>query len=232
MSDMFLTRRGLIKTALGAAVLAPGAGLSGFARAQAGTRLRIGMAAPNTTLDPHLQSNAPNNAVTTHIFDSVIVNDEVSRSKPGLAASWRTLDDTHWEFTLQPDVVFSDGTPLTVDDIRVSIERATTIPSTASFRTYTRSIKAITAADPGKFIVETKAPDPLLLNSLSRIRIISAKFKDAPSADFNSGKAAIGTGPYLFKEYVPGSHTRARAQRSALGRESALERGAAAHRRR
>jgi len=207
MSDMFLTRRGLIKTALGAAVLAPGAGLSGFARAQAGARLRIGMAAPNTTLDPHLQSNAPNNAVTTHIFDSVIVNDEVSRSKPGLAASWRTLDDTHWEFTLQPDVVFSDGTPLTVDDIRVSIERATTIPSTASFRTYTRSIKAITAADPGKFIVETKAPDPLLLNSLSRIRIISAKFKDAPSADFNSGKAAIGTGPYLFKEYVPGSHT-------------------------
>ena len=206
MLAMDLTRRRFVRSALGAALLLPGLEISGPARAQTGQRLRIGLAAPNTTLDPHLQSNAPNNAVTTHIFDSVIVNDEASRSKPGLAASWRVLDDTHWEFTFQPNITFSDGSALTLEDIVASIDRATTIPSTASFRTYTRTIKNIAAAGPNTFIVETKAPDPLLLNSLSRIRIISAKYKDAASADFNSGKAAIGTGPYLFKEYVPGSH--------------------------
>jgi peptide/nickel transport system substrate-binding protein len=206
MLEMDLTRRRLMRSALGAAVLTPCLALSNLAHAQAGARLRIGLAAPNTTLDPHLQSNAPNNAVATHIFDSVIVNDEASRARPGLAASWRVLDDTHWEFALQPNVRFSDGSALTVEDIAASIDRATTIPSNASFRTYTRSIKTIAAGTSNTFIVETKAPDPLLLNSLSRIRIVCAKYKDAPSSDFNSGKAAIGTGPYLFREYVPGSH--------------------------
>ena len=35
--------------------------------------------ADGATLDPHLQSNAPNNALATHLFDSVVVNDEASR---------------------------------------------------------------------------------------------------------------------------------------------------------
>ncbi|MCW3477304.1 ABC transporter substrate-binding protein [Limobrevibacterium gyesilva] len=171
----------------------------------AASTLRIGMAAPNTTMDPHLQSNAPNNAVATHIFDSLIVNDEASRSQPGLAQSWRVVDDTHWEFSLRPDVRFSDGTPFTAEDAIVSFDRATNLPSTSSFRTYTRSIKSMQAKGPHTLLIETRAPDPLLLNSLSRIRIISAKFKDATTADYNSGRAAIGTGPFVLAEFASGS---------------------------
>ncbi|MBP0444297.1 ABC transporter substrate-binding protein [Roseomonas sp. SSH11] len=198
-------RRDLLRLALasGACWVAPG--WLAAARAQgAGGVLRIGMAAPNTTLDPHLLSNAPNNAVATHIFDSLIVNDHASRSVPGLAESWTRQDDTHWTFRLR-DVRFSDGTPFTAEDAIVSIRRATEIPSAASFRTYTRSIKAMSAPDPYTLLVETRAPDPLLLNSIGRVRIISAKFKDAPSAEFNAGRAAIGTGPYVLREYVPGN---------------------------
>jgi peptide/nickel transport system substrate-binding protein len=190
--------------ALGGLIAGPMTGTIRVALAQ-GQTLRIGMAAPNTTMDPHLQSNAPNNAVATHIYDTLVTNDEQSRSAPGLATAWRVLDDTHWEFDLRPDVRFSDGSPLTPEDIAVSVERATTIPSTASFRTYTRSVKSIASPSAGKLLIETKSADPLLTNSLSRIRIISAKFKDAPSSDFNAGRAAIGTGPYILKEYVPGS---------------------------
>ena len=181
---------------------------SGRARAGEGAALRVGMAAPNTTMDPHLQSNAPNNAVASHIFDALVMNDEQSRSRPGLAESWRVLDDTHWAFRLRPGVQFTDGAPFTAADAMASIKRATDIPSTASFRTYTRSIKAMTAPDPNTLLVETHAPDPLLTNALSRIRIISARFADAPSSDFNTGRAAIGTGPFVFKEYAPGSHVR------------------------
>ena len=199
-------RRDLLTAALagGAAWVAPG--WLGAARAQGrgGGALRIGMAAPNTTLDPHLLSNAPNNAVATHIFDSLIVNDEASRSIPGLAESWTRGDDTHWTFKLRA-VNFSDGTPFTAADAIVSIRRATEIPSAASFRTYTRSIKAMSAPDPHTLLVETHAPDPLLLNSIGRVRIISAKFKDAASAEFNNGRAAVGTGPYALREYLPGS---------------------------
>jgi peptide/nickel transport system substrate-binding protein len=167
--------------------------------------LRIGLAAPPTTLDPHLESTLPNNALAAHLFDSLVVNDAQLTSMPGLAASWRVLDDTHWRFTLREGVVFSDGTPLTVDDIVASFERAATIPSTVSFRTYTRSIKSVTPEGGSGLIIETIAPDPLLPNSVSRIRIISAKAARAPSSDFDNGKVTLGTGPFVLKDYVPGN---------------------------
>jgi peptide/nickel transport system substrate-binding protein len=203
MGDIVLTRRQLLKSAGTLAVMP---GLQSVAWGAEADALNIGLAAPFTTLDPHLQSNSPNNAVAMHIYDSLVFRDEKLRSKPGLASSWRTLDDTHWEFVLRPGVKFSDGTPFGLEDVQVSIDRATNLPSVASFRTYTRAIKAISAGSkPGTIIVETHEPSPLLPNSLSRIHIISAKFKDAPSSDFDKGRAAIGTGPYLYKEYVPGS---------------------------
>ena len=188
-----------------------GAGLTPLLRAASaaevgGERLRVGLSAPNTTLDPHLQSNAPNNAVASHIFDALVTNDEQSRSLPGLAESWAVVDDTHWRFTLRPGVRFSDGAAFTAADAIASIRRATDIPSTASFRTYTRGIKAMTAPDPHTLLIETHGPEPLLTNSLSRVRIISARFAEAASAEFNAGRAAIGTGAFLLKDYVPGSH--------------------------
>lgn len=197
------SRRTFFKLGLGGLAALHLTALPGRALAQ-GSTIRIALSAPPTTVDPHLQSNAPNNALAMNIFDAIVTNDPTSKSLPGLASDWKVIDDTHWEFNLRPDVVFSDGTPVTVDDLIVSLNRATTIESTSSFRTYTRAIKTM-SADGNKLLIETTGPEPLLPNSLSRIRIISAKYKDASSADFNSGKAAIGTGPFILESYVPGN---------------------------
>jgi peptide/nickel transport system substrate-binding protein len=193
-----LTRRAVLATALAASV-SP-------ARAQDASRLRVGLSAPNTTMDPHLQSNAPNNAVASHIFDALVTNDPQSRSLPGLAESWTVEGDTRWVLKLRQGVTFSDGSPFTAADAIASLQRATDLPSTASFRTYTRNIASMSAPDPHTLVLETRGPDPLLANSLSRVRIISARFKDAPTGDFNAGRAAIGTGAFALREYVPGSH--------------------------
>jgi peptide/nickel transport system substrate-binding protein len=199
-----LSRRGALAAGLGA-VATTLVGRTDIAKSQERKPLRIGMSAPNTTMDPHLQSNAPNNAVATHIFDTLVTNDEKSQSRPGLATAWRTLDDTHWEFDLRSGVTFSDGVPLTGEDIAASIRRANDLPSTAPFSTYTRAIRSVTSPAPGKLLIETATPEPLLPNSLSRIRIIAARNKDLPSSDYNSGKAAIGTGPYVLRTYTPGA---------------------------
>jgi peptide/nickel transport system substrate-binding protein len=182
MHDFRPTRRWLTTAALGAAAVVQAPGWLGAALAQGGGTapgsmaglLRVGLAAPNTTLDPHFQSNAPNNAVASHIFDALVTNDAKSGSAPGLALSWKALDDTHWEFKLRPGITFSDGSDFTAEDAIASIQRANDLPSTSSFRTYTRSIKAMTAPDPLTLRIETTGADPLLPNSLSRIRIISA----------------------------------------------------------
>ncbi|WP_159998946.1 ABC transporter substrate-binding protein [Roseomonas sp. 18066] len=206
------TRRWVTRAALGAGLAgtswlqaAVTQGAVGQALPGGGKRLRIGMAAPNTTLDPHFQSNAPNNAVASHIFDALVTNDPASRSLPGLAESWTAESDTRWVLKLRQGVTFTDGSPFTAEDAIVSLRRANDLPSTASFRTYTRSIKTMTAPDPHTLVIETDGPDPLLPNSLSRIRIIRASGKDATTPQFNDGSAAIGTGPFVLKQYTPGN---------------------------
>ncbi|MBR0642895.1 ABC transporter substrate-binding protein [Plastoroseomonas hellenica] len=211
MVDTPFTRRWLTRATLGGLGATALPGWMGEALAQGaapGGVLRVGLAAPNTTLDPHFQSNAPNNAMASHVFDALVTNDAQSRSQPGLAASWRLIDDRNWEYKLREGVTFTDGTPFTGEDAIISLRRANDLPSTASFRTYTRGIKTMAAPDAHTLRIETAEPDPLLPNSLSRIRIISARFKDATTADFNNGQAMIGTGALVLREYVPGSHVR------------------------
>lgn len=208
MQQGMIGRRWLTRAVLGGAAAAQAPGWLSAALAQgagADGLLRVGMAAPNTTLDPHLQSNAPNNAVASHIFDALVTNDAASRSTPGLAESWRLIDDTHWEFRLRRDARFSDGAPFTPADAIASLRRANELPSTASFRTYTRSIKAMSVQGSDTLIIETDGPDPLLLNSLSRIRMIAARHAGATTAEFNSGASAIGTGALVLRENTPGS---------------------------
>ncbi|MBK1842243.1 ABC transporter substrate-binding protein [Azospirillum sp. YIM B02556] len=203
---MTLDRRQMLAATLGAFATMPLIARPGLA--QDARALRVGLGAPNTSIDPHAANNVPNNAVNAHIFESLVVNDPASKPVPGLAASWRPIDDTRWEFKLHEGITFSDGSPLTLEDIQVSVQRATDLPSPSSFRNYTRTIKSVSSGDaPNSIIIETKAPDPILPNSLTRLRIIRAKFKDASSADFNSGKAAIGTGPYLLDSFTNGSQT-------------------------
>ncbi|MBO1075674.1 ABC transporter substrate-binding protein [Roseomonas marmotae] len=211
MSGPHPTRRWLARAVLGGAALqATGwleAVLGQGARAEGPGTLRIGLAALNTTLDPHFQSSAPNNAVASHIFDALVTNDARSASRPGLAESWRLLDDTRWEFHLRR-TAFTDGREFSAEDAIVSLQRANDLPSTAPLRIYTRGIRNMVATGPRRLLIETREPDPLLLNALSRIRIISAGHRDAPTTEFNNGNAAIGTGALVLEEYEPGSHLR------------------------
>lgn len=165
--------------------------------------LSIGMAAPVTTMDPHEDSNSPNNAANRHIFDSLINRGGRAENKPQLATSWEVIDDTHWRFKLRKGVTFHDGSTFDAEDVVASLLRARDKPSHA-FAAYTRNISNVTIEDPYTVVVETSTPDPLLLNSLSRIHIISAQYADASVADFENGKAAIGTGPFKFVSYTPG----------------------------
>ena len=63
-------------------------------------------------------------------------------------------------------------------------------------------------------------------NDLSTIYIVSKKVATgATTEDFNSGKAAIGSGRYKFVRYVQRRPRRARAQRQLLGRQVAVGQG-------
>jgi peptide/nickel transport system substrate-binding protein len=179
-----------------------------FAASASAADLRIGVASEVTTLDPHFFHLTSNTEIHKGIYSGLVTQDAGMKVVPDLAAAWRNLDATHWEFKLRPGVTFHDGSPLTADDVVFTYERARNVPnSPGSFLQYLKHVTKTTAADPLTVIVETDGPDPIVLNELQNVWIVSRKNgAGATSSDYNSGKAAIGTGPYRLGEWVQGDH--------------------------
>ena len=168
--------------------------------------LSIALSTPITSLDPHFHNLSPNNGMSKHFFDPLVKQDEKQTLKPGLAESWKPLDDTTWEFKLRKGVKFHDGSDFTADDVIATFKRVPNVPnSPSSLGIYTRPIKEAIAVDKYTLRLKTEKPYPLLANDLSGVQILSKKVAEtAKTEDFNSGKAMIGTGPYKWVEYVSG----------------------------
>ncbi|MGI9523888.1 MAG: ABC transporter substrate-binding protein [Hyphomicrobiaceae bacterium] len=167
--------------------------------------LTIALASEPTSIDPHFHNLGPNNALASHFFNGLVMFDEKQRVQPGLAVSWKAINDLTWEFKLRDGVKWHDGSPFTADDVVFTMNRAGNVPnSPSSFSTYTKGKEAVKIDDLTVHI-KTEKPYPLMVTDLTTIHIISRKNADgATTADFNSGKAAIGTGPFKFVEYVAG----------------------------
>ncbi len=169
------------------------------------TDLTIGIGADVTAIDPHYHNVTPNNNVAAHIFDYLVLRDERQKPIPGLAESWRTVDPLTWEFKLRRGVKFHDGSEFTAADVVASIERVPLVPNSPSpFTAYTKQIKEMSVIDPYTIRFHTAAPYPLMPTDMTQVAIISAKAAKASTEDFNSGKAAIGTGPYKLVRYAKG----------------------------
>jgi peptide/nickel transport system substrate-binding protein len=166
--------------------------------------LVIGVQSGATSIDPHFHALAPNAAVRDHLFDRLVHQDEKQRLVPGLATAWRSIDDLTWEFTLRKGVKFHDGSEFGPEDVVASFKRVPWVPnSPSSYAAFVRPVVDIAVVDGHTLRMRTSAPAPLLPTMLSAVAIVNRKAVEAPTADFNSGKSAIGTGPFRFAEFVP-----------------------------
>lgn len=191
----------MLQAALVAAVLA----FTSAAHAQKEREVSIGLQAAITSIDPHYHNLSPNNSLLLHIFEPLIKRDANQKLVPGLAASWKAVDDLTWEFKLRKNVKWHDGTPFTADDVVFTLKRVPDVPnSPSSFATFTKPIVDVKVVDPHTIVFRTAHPHVLLPSDLASVYIVSKLHGEkATTADYNSGKAAIGTGPYKFAEYVP-----------------------------
>ncbi|MFM7344432.1 MAG: ABC transporter substrate-binding protein [Tagaea sp.] len=167
--------------------------------------LVLGLATDITSADPHFHNTSSNNAASRHVFDTLIRQDPRQRLLPGLAVSWRARDALTWEIELREGVRFHDGSTFGPEDVVASLRRAGNVAgSPSSFGIYTRGIVAAEIAGPRTLLLRTAAPAPLLPNDLSLVPIVQRRFVDAPTEAFNSGAAAIGTGPFRLVRFAPG----------------------------
>ena len=175
------------------------------ALAQKEREVAIGLQAAITSIDPHYHNLSPNNSLLLHVFEPLIKRDANQKLVPGLATSWKAVDDLTWEFKLRKNVRWHDGSPFTAEDVVFTLKRVPDVPnSPSSFATFTKPIVDVKVVDPHTLVLRTASPHVLLPSDIASVSIVSKLHGEkATTADYNSGKAAIGTGPYKFAEYIP-----------------------------
>jgi len=177
--------------------------LGSMAQAQ---NISIAVGPAPTSVDPHYHNLSPNNALARNIYDGLLSRDANSRPTPALATSWKMVDDQTWEFKLRPNVKFHNGEPFTADDVAYSIARPAKVTnSPGSFAFITRPVTEVQVVDATTVRMKTNGMQPLLAVDLANIMIIPRGLGAAPTTeDFNSGKNAIGTGPFKLAAFKPG----------------------------
>ena len=164
------------------------------------------------TLDIHSQNNALGNGVHAAVYESLVYyNSTTFKPEPQLATSWRDVSPTQVRFTLRTGVKFSDGSPLTADDVVFSLTRA--MAKTSNYNVYTQGIDKVVKVNDNTIDIMMKGPNPVLLNQLTELRIMSKPWaeknkssepKDIKTKDESfAHRNAMGSGPFMVKEWQP-----------------------------
>jgi peptide/nickel transport system substrate-binding protein len=170
--------------------------------------LTIGVRGGPDSIDPHFTATGTHAEALKHIYDSLTWSGDGLEIEPRLAESWKAIDATTWEFKLRKGVKFHDGSDFTAEDVKFSIERIPIVSGPNPTTPYVRRVKEIKIIDPYTMQIATDGPAPVMPNDFIRLFIVSSKAaagltKETANEAFNSGKAAIGTGPYKFVSWSP-----------------------------
>ncbi|MBX6743331.1 MAG: ABC transporter substrate-binding protein [Acetobacteraceae bacterium] len=168
--------------------------------------LTIGAQSAPSAMDPHFHSANNNNAILRQIFNPIVDFNTRGELVPALAESWRAVDDRTWEFHLREGVRFHDGTPFEADDIAFTYARVPTVPnSPGPFTPSVRTVAGVEVVDSRTVRIRTREPNPFLDWDLSAVMLLSRRIHaGATTADFNSGRAMVGTGAYRHVSYALG----------------------------
>jgi peptide/nickel transport system substrate-binding protein len=200
-----LRRRPLLLAASALPLVATGRRAALAQGGAAGPTLTIGTKLDPSSLDPHFFNGTENNNALAHVFERLIGLDPEGRLRPALAESWRSTAPTTWEIKLRRGVRFHDGSPFTARDVAFTVARVPKVEnSPGPFTAYVRNITSLDIVDDHTLRLTTQRPDPFLPRDLARVFVVPASLGEGVrTADFNTIRATIGTGPYRLVEYVP-----------------------------
>jgi peptide/nickel transport system substrate-binding protein len=145
-----------------------------------------------------------------NVYDGLLrVTKDGASVEPALATSWDTsADGLTWTFHLRPGVKFSDGTPLTSNDVKVSLDLARGGKRTVWSDNY-KAIKEIQTPDPATVTILLTAPHAPLLSELAMfpawiMQADMATATDQPGYDDTMAWASKGTGGYYTESWKKG----------------------------
>ncbi len=169
-----------------------------------GGELRFGRWEDVLTFDPQVPGDNGSIYLIVQVFDTLIRAGETGTElEPSLAESWEISEDgLTYTFYLRENVMFSNGEPVTADDVVFSLERAREDGRGYAF--LFEPFNTITAVDENTVEITL---DRVFTPMLSTLSVFAASIvpKAVVEADpDNFGSAPVGSGPFMVEEYTRG----------------------------
>ena len=144
---------------------------------------------------------------------------------PGLAESWKgSKDGLTWTYKLRPGLKWSDGKPLTAEDVAWNVNTSRD-EEWINHSATTVNLDA-TAQDDTTVVIKTKVPDPKL--PTMDVYILPKHIFGKMSADARGKYAAtdgVGSGPFVLDKFEKGQFARFKANPNYYGRQAGGRRG-------
>ncbi|MBJ8107166.1 MULTISPECIES: ABC transporter substrate-binding protein [Bacillus cereus group] len=188
----------------------------------------IGMPSPGGIFLPHFMENGWDGNITQAIFAPLVGLDKEGKPIPILAKKWDiSQDQLTYTFHLKDDLKFSDGSPLTADDVAFTLtllhdqaySGATDISQTAikGGQAYKEgkasSIEGIQVIDPKTITITTEKVNAQTLSLIGGEVISKAYYgKEYKQGNLEYLKELygkpMGAGAYKLDKYIPGQEVR------------------------
>ena len=190
-------------------------GSTGLAMAQdRGGVMTYGRYADSLFLDPVLNDANVDIWILSNMYDTLLMPSADGKSvEPGLATEWEVAADAmSVTLKLREGTMFSDGTPITAEDVVWSLKRAST-PDNGIWGFLVSSIQDVTATDASTIQITLNRPDPSIIPALSVFNTAimpKAAFEAmAGATDLEKATAfaanPIGSGPFVLESWDRGS---------------------------
>jgi len=191
------------------------------AKAEPSGTLIVGITEASGNFNPHYYSSAYDGYVVSMVFDSLVVRNFDGEYEPSVADSWEYSEDgKSITFKLKQDRVFSDGTPLTAQDVVFTYQvladpsytgrYGSTVKDMLGYDEYyagtTTDFQGVVAID--DYTVQFNFKEALRVNFANCTSAILPKHyygKDFKVGDTSAIEAitteAMGSGPYVVTQF-------------------------------
>ncbi len=178
-------------------------GCGGNSATKGDNEIIIAVADEFTTFDP-METTAETNQIVQDCTCDLLTDTNLTtmQNEGELVDTWEMIEPDYWRFTLKENVKFHDGTILDTDDVEFTFQRAADHAATSG---YVAKIKEFIKIDNLTFEVKLVQGDvdfnyTLAANSLA---VLS---KEAFETMEEDEAVKIGTGPWMYDEFVSGDH--------------------------
>lgn len=174
----------------------------------ADTTLKWALDSDIVSLDPIYAYDTTTNLVVVQVVESLLYINPDGSVSPMLAKSWECVDDKTYVYEIRDDVTFSDGTPMTVDDVIFSMERNMGDGSDSYVAWMFDSVDSIEKTGDWEITVHLKNPDAFwqYVPATTGGAVISEAYYNEHKDNFGTASGGIlATGAYKFDHWTNGS---------------------------